>query len=462
MKSIRESKNINLSDIDNMVDVFLDKNELTLKNLCRRHLGSDKLSFDSFKTEIKPLLKNTAVSFVNGKYSTDAFTSYMFPTIYTFLRQDKVSVKTSSVFICPACKFLGKENRLSFSKVFKCTECENEFNKAISVQKQKLFSIFKIHSKKGFKCNDCNRFIPQPLDNSINIFCPYFDCMFIGKTNELKNMRHPTLTTKIKELSLNSPRKSQSSNSSLGFSLEDNLKSDVIASDEELEIKETFSVNISILKETIQSQINSIYYSSTEFTLIHKLCMYQAFNNIIEKYPEDMIAYLVFLNRHGGLQHRIFQEYISLLESKIPFSFTKNGKLFKIESLLSPELSLFDGISTFDAEVTLKGEVKNETKEFYIGGRTGFYARPFYIGKLLDIINLDTKTSILNDVNEYSFSKIKLKTTPLNTKVQVTHLRVPPHYQMGGMVYLNRIRRKIVDKVYLTLHGIKRSVKGGI
>jgi hypothetical protein len=70
----------------------------------------------------------------------------------------------------------------------------------------------------------------------------------------------------------------------------------------------------------------------------------------------------------------------------------------------------------------------------------------------------DDKKSILNDVLEYSFSKIKLSKTPPNTKVQVIHLRVPPHYQMGGMVYLNRIRRKIVDKVYLSLHGVKRPI----
>lgn len=457
-----QNKNINLSDIDDMVDSFLEKNESTLKNLCNKHLGDDGLSFSSFREEIKPMLKNTAVSFVNGKYTADVFTSYLFPTVYTYFRQDKFVIKTTSIFICPACKFLGKETQLTYSKLFKCSECEIGLNTATSAQKIKLFNTFKVHSKKGFKCNDCERFIPQPLDNSRDIFCPYMDCIFVGKAHDLKSMRHPTINTKIKELSLNEPRKSNLSNSSLGFSLGDNLQSNTLPSDEELEIKETLTKNLSLLKETIQSQINSVYYSSSESTLIHKLCMYQAYLNILEKHPSDMVAYLVFLSRHGGLQHRIFQEYISLLESKIPFSFTKNGKFYKINSLLDPELSLFDGISTFDATVSDKNEIKNNTQEFYIGGRSGFYSKPFYIGKLLDVVNLDTKISILTDVEEYSFSKIKLKSVAPGTKVQITHLRVPPHYQMGGMVYLNRIRRKIVDKVYLTLHGSKRIVKGGI
>ncbi len=460
---MEDVKQINLTDIDNMVDSFLQKNESTLKNLCIRHLGNEKLAFDSFRTEIKPLLKNTAVSFVNGQYPETAFTSYLFPTVYTFLRKEsEPNVKTNQVHVCPACKFLGINTRITFNKVFKCDVCSESLRKSTSASKQKLFETFKVHSKRGYKCSDCARFIPQPLDNSQDIFCPYGDCVFVGKAKELKTMRHPTVATKIRELSLDAPRKGTQTNDTLGFSIGDNIQSDSIASDEELEIKETLSANLTLLKDTIQSQINSIYYSSAEFTLIHKACMYQAFSNIITLYPDEMVAYLVFLNRHGGIQHLIFQEYIRLLESKMPFSYTKNNKLHKVTSLLDPELSLFDGISTFEGEVSPKKELKNGTKEFYIGGRTGFYSRPYYMGKILDVIDLSSKVSILSDVQEYTFSKIRFKTTAPGTKVEVTHLRVPPHYQMGGMVYLNRIRRKIVDKVYLTLHGEKRAARGGI
>jgi hypothetical protein len=97
-------------------------------------------------------------------------------------------------------------------------------------------------------------------------------------------------------------------------------------------------------------------------------------------------------------------------------------------------------------------EIKNNTQEFYIGNRKGAYAKPYYMGKLLSVINKDTKEPILNNVVEYSFNKIKLKNVPPGTKVIIKHLRVPPHYQMGGMVYVNRIRKKIVERARILMH----------
>lgn len=205
--------------------------------------------------------------------------------------------------------------------------------------------------------------------------------------------------------------------------------------------------NVLLLKNTIQSQMNAVHFTSPEFTLAHKLCMYQAFLNLIEKYPEKMVCSLFSLKKNTGLQHKIFQEYISLLEKKIPFSFKKNGKFYQINSLLDPELTIFDGVSVFDAIVSPKKEIKNNTKEFYVGGRKGAYSKIYYIGKVLDIINLENKQSIVSDILEYSFSKIKMKTTSPKTNVQVIHLRIPPHYQMGGMLYLNRIKQKITDEI---------------
>jgi hypothetical protein len=54
-------------------------------------------------------------------------------------------------------------------------------------------------------------------------------------------------------------------------------------------------------------------------------------------------------------------------------------------------------------------------------------------------------------VTEYTFSKIKVQDIVPGTEVIVTHLRVPPHYQMGGMVYVNRVRKKIIDRAKLLL-----------
>jgi hypothetical protein len=112
---------------------------------------------------------------------------------------------------------------------------------------------------------------------------------------------------------------------------------------------------------------------------------------------------------------------------------------------------LFDGISIFDGVVTDKLSIKNGTKEFYIGGRKATYAKPFYIGKLLNVIETKTKNTLIHLVKEYSFSRIRMQGIAPGTLVTVTHLRVPPHYQMGGMVYVNRVRKKIVDRAKLLL-----------
>jgi hypothetical protein len=116
---------------------------------------------------------------------------------------------------------------------------------------------------------------------------------------------------------------------------------------------------------------------------------------------------------------------------------------------LDANLGLFDGISTFDAIVNDKLSIKNGTKEFYIGGRKGKIAKPYYIGKLLDVVDKKNKKSLLDQVSEYTFSLLRMQDIDPGTEVVVKHLRVPPHYQMGGMVYVNRIRKKIVDRATL-------------
>jgi hypothetical protein len=100
------------------------------------------------------------------------------------------------------------------------------------------------------------------------------------------------------------------------------------------------------------------------------------------------------------------------------------------------------------------------TTELYIGGRKGSYCRNFYIGKLLDVVDIDRNVSIMNSVDDYNFFSINMKNDiKPGTKVYVKHLRVPPHYQMGALVHINRARKSIVDRVYVSINGKKREMK---
>jgi hypothetical protein len=130
----------------------------------------------------------------------------------------------------------------------------------------------------------------------------------------------------------------------------------------------------------------------------------------------------------------------------------KNRKPVKIDTLMDVNLGIFDEISIFEGFVNEKLVIKNGTKDFYIGGRKGTYAKPYYIGKLLNVIEQETKTPLLSNVREYTFSKIYMQDVKPGTLVTVTHLRVPPHYQMGGMAYVNRVRKKIVERARLLVN----------
>ena len=438
-----------MADIDDMTSSFLSNNNDTIKTLCNRYY-SDK-SFPAFVEMIQPIIRNACITFVNNNYQSEQLKPYLISVILNSLKEKSDKNKLQASYICPACSFFKEETIIYLKKVFTCNKCTTKLSNTTDPKEIKLFGTYATHNKKGYRCTDCDRFIPQPINGSSKIICPFYDCCFVGPASELKTMRHPVILVPTKTLSLDSEVKES-------LKLKEVIASSNIASDSELEIKEEIQNNFSLLKDVIQSQINSLYYTSNNSTLIHKICMYQAFSNMIDYHPNEMISYLVLMKSHSGLQHKIFQEYVKILESKLPFVVRKNGKIHRISSLLDESLCLFDGISIFESVITDKNDIKNCTEEFYIGGRKGTYSKPYYIGKLLDVIDVNSSQSLLSKVKEYSFSKIKLKNVIPGTKVKVSHLRIPPHYQMGGMVYLNRIRRKIVDKVYLTKNGTKREI----
>jgi hypothetical protein len=324
------------------------------------------------------------------------------------------SISVNKQYICPACNFLGKISVLTESKILECQICKNKIKTCKQDKYLRLYRYFSYHYKNGYKCNDCKRFIP---DNKVigNIICPYPDCCFIGTIDSLKKMRHPS------------------------------LKESIITTVEPQETIPHPNDKVSLINKIIDQQNNQLSFGSTSFTVPHKVCVYRAFKELLHQYPDQMTDYLLNSSRTGGFQHKVFQKYISFLESSFPFLVRKGKKFITINNLLDKNLCLFDGISVFNAVVNNK-TLSNNTQEYYIGGRAATISKPYYIGKLLSVINKENRESVSHLVQEYTFNKIKIN-VPDNTLVEVTHLRVPPHYQMGGMVYVNRVRKSIIDEV---------------
>ena len=442
-----DTASFNLLDVDSLIEKFLESHAQGIVTVHRYFYHNDnQVSVRAMIEELMDELRTGCVTFLNKGSPVEELDAYLFYIVNAFCRKhSSPQVKKKTEYLCPACLFLGKENLVFVvNKFFRCDDCEAELKSLSDPKKVALFRTFFKHNKMGYRCDDCERFIPHPLDDSPVVSCPYLDCCFVGSWSSLKRMHHPTSQSNAEILTLD-----DTTNGKQAF--KNSIPVQTADQQDQLLVKEELEHKVSVLMEVIDSQKNAVPYSSSDFTVKHKFLSYEAFNNLLKKYPEEMVSYLLDGSRSGGFQHKVFQEYIRLLEASMPFTYKKNNRQIQIESLLDENLNLFEGISTFEAMVTDKMDIKNGTKEFYIGGRKGAIAKPYYIGKLLSINDMVSKASLIDKVTEYSFSKIKLKDIVPGTEVIVTHLRVPPHYQMGGMVYVNRIRKKIIDRALLML-----------
>jgi len=434
---------LNLMDVDSLVEDFFRERAQGVATLHRIYFkGSNQLSLRALIEELKEELRTGCVTFINNGSPIDEINDYLFYIVNASCKKLAVpNIKHKVEYICPGCVFLGKDySVLFFNKVLYCDECESELkNNVQDPKKAHFFRTFYRHNKNGYRCPDCERFIPHPIDNSYTTSCPYFDCLFAGPVSELNKMHHPTSKSNPEKLILDASHD--------GFSLKDNIQSNDIDAHTQMELAEDLQNKVDTIKDIIETQSNNAAYSSSNATVRHKQCVYQAFSHLLDRYPEEMVGYVLnSTGSHMGFQHKIFQEYVSILEASLPFVVFKNRKLVKIDTIMDANLGIFDEISIFEGIVNDKLVIKNETKEFYIGGRKGTYAKPYYIGKLLNVIERDTKKPLLPNVKDYTFSKIHMRDVKPGTIVTVTHLRVPPHYQMGGMTYVNRIRKKIVER----------------
>lgn len=440
--------NPSLLDIDSLIEVFMQEHASGIATMHRIYYQTtDDLSLRALKAELVDELRTGCVTFINKEFPMEELNSYLFYIVNDFCKKrSKPVIKKKTEYLCPGCLFLGKHNAIGLvNRLFKCDSCQAELKSTTDPKKVAFFRAFFRHSKSGYHCQECERFIPHPLDDSPVVTCPYYDCCFVGEWGPLKRMHHPTALSNPEKLILDVTQEG-------GGTLKDVLVADEPSALSQMEIEEELESQYETLANVIDSQKNGVPYSSADSTAKHKVLAYQAFANLLKKYPEQMVDYLLNESRSGGFQHKVFQEYIRLLEEAIPFSFKKNKKLHKVESLLDDNLNLFDGISVFEGIVSEKLVIKNGTREFYIGGRESKVSKPYYIGKLLSIIDKKDSSVLMDHVKEYSFSLIKMKDIEPGTEVIVTHLRVPPHYQMKGMVYVNRIRKKIVDRAHAVMN----------
>jgi len=437
---------LNMMDVESLVSDFIRDHQQGIATLHRMYFKSgNQLSLLALQEGLVEELRTGCVSFINRGSPLDELDNYLFYIVNAYCKKLVApQQKKKTEYLCPGCLFLGEENLVFLDKIFECDECKERLQRATDPKKVSFFRSFYQHNKNGYHCPDCERFIPHPMDNASMVSCPYFDCAFAGKVSDLKKMHHPTSQSNPEKLILDT-----TVDGTRFF--KDSIIDDGIAADDKIEMEQELGQKVQAITEIIEAQMTSAAFSST-FTVETKRAVYNAFKELLAEESAEMVAYLLNETQtHPGFQNKLFQRFIQILESAMPFYVIKGRKEHRVESLLDDTLSLFAGISIFEHTVNDKSEVKNKTQEFYIGGRKGTYSKPYYIGKLLSIVNKETKVSLMSQVKSYGFNKIVLDGVPAGTPVIVTHLRHHPHYGMGGMTYVNRIRKKIVERAISVL-----------
>lgn len=458
---------ISEDDLDLYLPKLLDFYSAKIAFLSRKSYGNNIVGYNAFKEMAKTEIRKALNTFI--------FTSELWkqkrdinPYILTCLNRlsDKISddvnvIKKTNYPICPIAKLENiKEFLIEDGKYLKSNYCISkiqELQKENNLSNQnliKFYTLFALHSKKGYKCPECNRFVPANAAVNKQIICPYTDCAFVGFISTLKPMAHP-VSSKIKPT--NSLQELIFNDGSSGLTKQDLLEDDN-RPDTEIFVSESFETELNTLKEVIKEQLSLIRRTNSSSTLHQKLLMYEAFDSMTDQMPYEMVSYLVHRKQNADfpIQSRIFQEYIKLIQNVLPIEIIKNGKKHTIVSLTDPLMSLFTGFSEYEAIVDENECIPNNTKELYVGERQFKCYGPCFIGKLIDVVDQNSGESLLSNVIEYSFVKIKIANVEPGTQVLVKHFRIPSHYEMGSLVYLQRARKKIVDRVYFKLNGKKR------
>lgn len=475
--NIRASK-LTENDIESLVEELMDHFSPRIQSLANYVYGAERgVALSAFKEYASNTLHKGLHTFLfksqhwrSGR-SIGPYLLTCLSKLADSLKSDIDFVRKISIPICPVCKMLGDREYLVYDgKLLRCQYCTKESTRLELLNSRssrdemiyRLRRVFSLHSRKGHRCPSCERFIPDSFINtgdSIRVSCPYDNCDWFGIVSELEPMAHPLGLSTGSTVSLNAPIIAM--RNSFGVKIpefQDRLDAQDVNPDIKIEQTEVYHREFDITKSVILAQ-KSKFSNQPMSKVIKKYSMYQAFDFLLEQDPAGMIGYLIHGKSLGErpIQSLIFQKYIQLIENRLPLHIVDDdGNLTEIFSLLDPALNLFLGMSEYEAYVRESGLISNNTYEIFVGAKCN---GPCFIGHLCDVQDGDGN-SLLSEVEYYTFSNIKMKSTvPQNTPVKVIHFRIPPHYEMYSLVNLQRVRRKIVDSIYKRLHGEARPLK---
>ena len=110
-----EMGHINISEIDIIVDHFIDEYSSGIENLHRIHFKNNEgLSLRAHVAELKEELITGAITLINNEQPIEELNPYLFYIVNAFFKKASYkeltvsAAKTATDYICPGCSYLGK------------------------------------------------------------------------------------------------------------------------------------------------------------------------------------------------------------------------------------------------------------------------------------------------------------------------------------------------------------------
>lgn len=198
--------------------------------------------------------------------------------------------------------------------------------------------------------------------------------------------------------------------------------------------------NLSILKNIINDLKIKFEFNCHSYSKKLKILCLEMFEQEINQNPEKIFNYLI-AGGYGSFQHDLLFSYFKIIEENLPISYIKNKENIIINNIYDPRLNFFSNISKFSARLNSNLELKNNSPEIYVGGVKATVIKNHFIGKLISV-KTDGK-DIMNLITKKSFHNIYFKDLKPGINVDIEHLSILPHYGIGALGIINKIKNQI-------------------
>jgi hypothetical protein len=466
--NVIQDENFNLDSLDDVAQKIIPCLQHNIDLLSSRIVpqittGDLLLTRQAFQLRVKSVIKYALHTYISNKrWQTNIkLYPYLLKSINRFgnviIAENQCDTKTRAIQnVCPACKEYKMREVLDFDgKSFLCNNCYlkiNDISKEIKncsdsitldYLEKKLYFVksFSKHSKDGVKCPNCNRFVPESCYIDDFLICPYPKCN--ADCSEAIPMKHPVQVIKRYTVDINyKPKELEGTNYSGIYCTDKEDAFNLLDDEEDLKNKKEIIQNVIRMQKKTHANLKK---------MPNKYCMYEAFEYILQNFPEDMVKYITIGGQRDGIsiQSMIYQAFCNKMEKYLPIRFFTKGQQVLIENVLDSRLHLYDGAKQFTNFVDQNNCVKKKI-QYNLDKNTfekSIETQDSFIAKIFSITD-QYGCELIDFVDEYNFTSVKMKNDDKvkpGTVLTIKYYSIRPNYTLGSMIYLQRIKKKLKD-----------------